>query len=98
MDAQFTLNGISFEWNRRKATANRQEHGVDFELACESFFDPFVCYLDSQMIDGEERETIVGLSLNWHLLLVVYVMRENTIRLISARMATKAEREQYEDQ
>jgi hypothetical protein len=67
-------------------------------LACEAFFDPFVCYLDDETIDGELRETIIGLSSNWQLLYVVYVMRGDIIRIISVRLVTNVERETYENQ
>ena len=62
------------------------------------FFDPFVCYLDDEVINGELRETIIGLTTTWLLLCVVYVMRDDIIRIVSARLVTKAERETYENQ
>ncbi len=62
------------------------------------FFDPFICYLDDETRDGELREAIMGLSTNWQLLYVVYVMRDDIIRIISARLVTNAERETYENQ
>ena len=65
---------------------------------CEAFFDPFVCYLDEQIVGSELRERLVGLTTTWLLLLVVYVMRGDVIRIISARMVTKAERDIYENQ
>ena len=75
-----------------------RKHQVKFELAAEAFFDPFVCYLDEQMIGSELRERLVGLTTTWELLLVVYAMRGDVIRIISARLVTKAEREIYENQ
>ena len=98
MDEQYTLNGITFEWERSKASANQRKHRITFELACEAFFDPFVYHWDKQVIDGENRETIIGMTANWRYLFVVYVMREETVRLVSARLATKSERERYENQ
>lgn len=68
------------------------------ELACEAFFDPFVCYLDDEIVGSELRERIVGLTATWILLYIVYVMRDDRIRIVSARLATKAEREIYENQ
>ena len=75
------------------------KHGVSFELACEAFFDPFLSLVDNaeEYVEGEFREKIVGLTAGWHLLFVVYVMREDRVRLISARPATNVERKQYED-
>ena len=98
MKIQYTLQDVSFEWDSNKATTNLRRHKVKFELACEAFFDPFVCYLDEQIVGSELRERLVGLTTTWLLLLVVYVMRGDVIRIVSARMVTKAEREIYENQ
>jgi hypothetical protein len=98
MKIQHTLQGVAFEWDSQKAIANFRKHKVKFELAAEAFFDPFVCYLDEQIVGSELRERLVGLTTTWVLLLVVYVMRGDVIRIISARMVTKAEREIYENQ
>ncbi|MGC1378968.1 MAG: BrnT family toxin [Anaerolineales bacterium] len=98
MNVKYSLHNIAFEWDSSKAAANLRKHSVTFELACEAFFDPFVCYLDDEVIEGELRETIIGLSANWQLLYVVYVMRDDMIRLISARLVTNPERETYENQ
>lgn len=47
---------------KKKATTNFRKHKVKFELACEAFFDPFVCYLDEQIVGSELRERLVGLT------------------------------------
>ena len=98
MNVKYSLHNIAFEWDSHKAAANLQKHNMTFELACEAFFDPFVCYLNDEMIDGEFRETIIGLSTNWQALYVVYVLRDEIIRIISARLVTSTERETYENQ
>jgi len=98
MNVKYTLHNIAFEWDSQKAAVNLRKHAVTLELACEAFFDPFVCYLDDQVIDSELRETIIGLTTTWQLLCVIYVMREDIIRIISARLVTNAERETYENQ
>ena len=95
---QYGLQDIAFEWDDQKAITNFRKHKVKFELAAEAFFDPFVCYLDEQIVGSELRERLVGLTTTWLLLLVVYVMRGDVIRIVSARMVTKAEREIYENQ
>jgi hypothetical protein len=97
MNVHYKFQGITFEWDHLKAAANLRKHGITFELACEAFFDPFVCYLDEEMIEGELRETAIGLCTNWQLLYVVYVMRGDVIRLVSARLVTATERELYEN-
>ncbi len=98
MNVKYSLHNIIFEWDSQKATANNRKHSITFELACEAFFDPFVCYLDDETVDGELRETIIGLATNWQLLDVVYVMRDDVIRIISARLVSNTERETYENQ
>ncbi|MFZ5821334.1 MAG: BrnT family toxin [Chloroflexota bacterium] len=98
MNVKYALHNIVFEWDSQKAATNIRKHSITFELACEAFFDPFVRYLDDEVVDGELRETIIGLATNWQLLYVVYVMREDVIRVISARLITSAERETYENQ
>jgi len=97
MNVKYVLNNIVFEWDDHKAALNLRKHNLAFEMACEAFFDPFVCYLDDELIDGELRETIVGLSTRWQLLYVVYVLRADNIRIISARFVTNTERATYEN-
>jgi len=98
MNVRYSLHNIAFEWDGRKAVTNFRKHGVSFELACEAFFDPFVYYFEDEVIHDELRETIIGLSTTWQLLFVVYVMRGDIIHLVTARLVTKAERENYENQ
>jgi uncharacterized DUF497 family protein len=98
MKVKYTLHNIAFEWDSQKAAANLRKHGVSFELACESFFDPFVLRLDDEAIDDELRETIIGMSTNWQMLYVVYVLRDDKIRIVSARSVINTERETYEHQ
>ena len=98
MNVKYTLHNIVFEWDSEKAAVNLRKHKVTFELACEAFFDPFVCYLDEEIVGTELREKIVGLTTTWLLLYIVYVMRDDVIRIVSARLVTNAEREVYENQ
>jgi len=98
MNIRYPLHSITFEWDSRKAAVNARNHEISFELACEAFFDPFVFYLDDEIVNGELRESIIGMTVNWRLLYVVYVLNEDIVRVISARMVTKAEREEYENQ
>ena len=97
MDTRYTLNEINFVWDSRKAASNiKSLKGIGFEQACEAFFDPFLQVHDAGVQDGEQREAILGMTISWRLLYVVYVMRGDEIRIISARLATKAERRIYE--
>ena len=97
MDVQYTLHEIAFEWDSQKAITNIRKH-VSFEQACEAFFDPFLVRLEDEVIDEELRERILGMNTNWKILFVIYVLRSENIRVISARMATPEERESYENQ
>jgi uncharacterized DUF497 family protein len=97
MDVYFILNGITFVWNDEKARINPQNHDdVTFQQAAEAFFDPLLVVIDASRND-EVRDAIIGLDRRWSLLYVVYIEREgDTIRIISARKATRKEREYYE--
>ena len=98
MDVHHTLRGIHFQWHSDKALSNLRRHGVSFETACEVFFDLFLQPLDDEYVDGEVRERVIGMAVNWRLLYVVYTLREDVIRLVSARPVTRQERKEYENQ
>jgi len=99
MKIDYQLHGIRFEWESEKATTNLRKHGIAFETGCEIFFDPFLRMLDPENLDGQIREAIIGLTMNWKLIYVVYTMRKGDIfRIISARSVTKYERRLYEEQ
>ena len=72
--------------------------GVAFETACEVFFDPLVAFLRSEIVNREERDAVIGMTGQWRLLVVAYTIRGDTIRIISVREPTRAERKDYEDQ
>jgi len=82
MDVDYWLRGICFRWDRRKAAANVRKHSVRFETASEVFFDPFVRWIEAEVVGGEERETVIGVTPDWQLLVVVYADRGDSIRLI----------------
>ena len=85
-----------FEWDRHKAQANRQKHGVDFEEASTVFDDPFLLVrYDPDHSVEEERYLAVGRSRNRRMLLVVHTERGMATRIISARRATAAESRTY---
>lgn len=96
MDVYFVLNGITFVWNEEKAQKNPGKHdGVTFQQAAEAFFDPFIVVVDASRND-EARDAIIGMDRRWNLLYVVHIERDDVIRIISARKATRKEREYYE--
>jgi uncharacterized DUF497 family protein len=87
-----------FEWDDDKAAQNFAKHGVTFERARFVFNDPFgVGEYDDRRDYGEERFTRVGMVEN-AILFVAYTERENRIRVISARRATKDEQDDYYQQ
>jgi len=86
-----------FEWDPIKARANQQRHSVSFVEAATVFFDPVsVTVTDPLHSMDEQRFVITGLSYQRQILVVVHVDRSDRIRIISARMATRSEREKYE--
>jgi uncharacterized protein len=97
MDVSYTLDGIEFQWNLDKAESNLKKHKISFAAACEVFLDLDFLVLNVDYVDGEERERIIGLTSNWQLLCVVYVLKEEIVRIISARPATLKERRFYEN-
>jgi uncharacterized DUF497 family protein len=98
MNVKYKLHGILFEWDSKKAFTNLQDHGISFETASEVFHDPFVQVVDEEIVDDEEREAVIAMTVDWRLLYVIYVIREEVVRIISARLVTKAERKAYEEQ
>lgn len=88
---------MEFEWDADKATSNLSKHGVGFAEAMTIFADPLeVMILDPAHSEAEMRFVSVGLSDVGRLLVVSYTEREQRIRIISARKATRKERSHYE--
>ena len=86
---------LDFEWDDIKAAENVHNHGVSFAQAARAFRDPFaVEWLDRREAYGEERIILLGMSGD-QLLTVVYTEREDRVRIISARRATKYEQDDY---
>ena len=89
---------LEFEWDPRKAAANLAKHKVPFEEAATVFGDPLGRIVaDSRHSLMEERLVLLGRSEGRRLLAVMYVDRGKTIRIISARRATRRERTEYEE-
>lgn len=89
---------MEFEWDEAKAAANLKKHGVGFEEAKTVFDNPLAVIFDDEAHSvDEKREIIIGHSQQNRLLLVSFTERPNTIRIISARLATRKEREDYEE-
>ncbi len=89
---------MKFSWDPRKADSNLRKHGIAFDEAITVFSDPMALIFDDMVHSEEEhREIIIGFSTLRRLILVCFVERmEDTIRIISARRATKVEIRDYE--
>lgn len=88
-----------FEWDTDKAARNVVKHGVTFEEACTVFGDPLeVTIEDGSHSMTEARYFSVGLSIPGRLLAVSYAERLGRVRILSARLASRRERKDYEDQ
>jgi uncharacterized DUF497 family protein len=87
-----------FEWDAGKANLNIRKHGVSFEEATTVFRDPLsATALDPDHSIRESRFVTVGMSAAGRLLTVFHAERGESIRIISARNATKQERKIYEE-
>ena len=88
---------LQFEWDSKKAEANKVKHGVSFEEAITVFADPLArIFEEPEHSEIERREIIIGHSAKQNLVLVSFVEGDR-VRLISARKATRTERKEYEE-
>jgi len=92
------MDDLRFEWDEKKNKANRKKHGVEFEEARTAFYDEnAIEFFDPDHSGSEERFILLGLSLRLRALVVCHCFRESedTVRIISARKADKAEERDY---
>jgi uncharacterized protein len=92
---------IRFEWDPGKARTNQRKHGISFEDAMHVFDDPYALFEQDWTDEaGELRWQAIGLAGGVALVLVAHTVREEgkdeIVRLISARRATRKERNRYE--
>src|SRR5688500_16094954 len=88
---------LEFEWDHKKAAANRRKHGVTFEEATTVFGDPLAAiFVDEGHSRSELRAIMIGSSDVNRLLVVRVTDRAGRLRILSARRATKRERRDYE--
>ena len=88
---------MKFEWDEDKITINKEKHKISFETAAYVFDDPY--YIE--MFDFEhsvDEDRYIAIGKVGDIVFVVFTERKDTIRLISARLATNAERSLYYDQ
>jgi uncharacterized DUF497 family protein len=87
---------MDFEFDPAKAAGNLRKHGVSFADAEGVFMDPLAMHRIDPDAEGEERLLTIGRGSASHLLVVVYTLRDDSIRMISARRASAAEIRAYE--
>ena len=89
---------IEFEWDEAKNQANIREHGISFEMAKRIFDRPVLASPDRRKNYGEDRYVSIGQAGYTALIVVAYTRRDGRIRLISARPASRKERQIYHEQ
>jgi hypothetical protein len=89
---------MQFEWDPKKARSNLRKHKVSFDEAATALMDPMSATgLDPDHSFGEERFVTFGVSETGRLLVVAHTEENDTIRIISAREASRRERMIYEE-
>ena len=94
------MRELLFDWDERKAAANRLKHGVAFEEARTVFLDEDAMLIpDPEHGEDDDRFVLLGLSVRLRTLIACHCWRrdDEVIRIISARRANRAERRQYEE-
>lgn len=89
---------MEFEWDPNKYQVNIQKHGVSFEIARRIFEGPVLTFLDNRLDYGEARYVSIGQVDSGVLVVVAHTKRNERTRLISARPASRKERQAYHDQ
>ena len=92
------MDEIRFDWDKYKDVLNKKKHGVSFEEASTVFYDEDALeFYDPDHSEDEDRFIMLGLSFKTRVLVVCYCIKESgsTIRIISARRATKYEAKRY---
>ena len=82
-------------WDPRKAESNPRKHGIRFSDAEAVLLDPFALTREDSGARGEQRFVSIRTDTSGRIVVVVYAFRSQTIRLISARNATRSERNSY---
>ncbi len=89
---------MEFEWDPEKASSNLRKHKVSFEEASTALSDPMAATgTDPDHSIGEFRYVTFGISERDRLLVVAHTEQNETVRIISARLASKRERKIYEE-
>jgi uncharacterized DUF497 family protein len=86
-----------FEWDDDKNRQNLRKHGVSFEEAQTIFDEVVFTRFDERFDYGEIREISIGAIQGVVIIVVVHTERNDVMRIISARLATRKERKEYYD-
>lgn len=89
---------MEFEWDERKAAANRRKHKIDFTDAITVFDDLDGWVEEDRDARGEQRLKAIGMDQRGRVLVVLYTYRGDTIRPFSARKALAPDRRRYFDE
>ncbi|MDB4980349.1 MAG: hypothetical protein JWM82_1101 [Myxococcales bacterium] len=88
--------GMRFEWDPEKAKRNFVKHGVSFEEGMSAFDDPLsLTIFDPDHSREEDRFLLLGASRDGHLVAVAHTFRDEAVRIISVRLATRSERRDH---
>jgi uncharacterized DUF497 family protein len=92
---------MRFDWDPKKERLNKKRHGLSFDVAVQVFNDPFCFTIPDRIVSEEERVWTIGRILTLVVVVVVHTLTdehgEEVCRLISARRATREERNLYEE-
>ena len=88
---------MDFAWDPAKARSNLTKHGISFSDVETAFYDQYAISMPDPGASAEERFVLVGMDALGTIVVVVYTYRGDSIRIISARRATKSERKSYEE-
>jgi uncharacterized DUF497 family protein len=87
---------MRFVWDPEKARRNLAKHGVSFEEAATAFADPLsLTTFDPDHSEDEDRFLLLGATHSWRLVVVSHTHRHESVRIISARLASRRERRTY---
>ena len=87
---------MKYQWDKNKSASNLQKHGIEFADAVSVFSDELAITIPENRFD-EERFVTIGTDIFGRISVIVFTWRSEEIRLISARLAERRERKQYEE-
>jgi uncharacterized protein len=89
---------MRFEWDPEKARRNLAKHGVSFDEASSAFADPLSLTInDPDHSQGEHRLLLLGETYSGKMVVIAHLATDETVRIISARLAERHERRTYEE-